>query len=132
MPVLRPDRVVRGLDETGPNVVYVWGPTTLGLNGAAYTAAGIKTSPIFASGLVIWSLFYTITGSGTTTVRAIAMDEVDSTELPAVLTLASGLAVGSGHVGFGGAPAIVVTSFELQFISTASSAITVRLFGRTS
>jgi hypothetical protein len=79
----------------------------------------------------VWSLFYSLSGGGTTTVRAIAMDGTDSIDFPGSVVLGTALADGNNVLPIGVATTLVVSSFRLQFVASAGSKlVTATLFGR--
>jgi len=128
---LFPDRRVRGLDETANVSTWVWRSATLGAVAAPYTAAGIKTPALFVASMVNFTLYYAITGAGTTTIRVIPMDVDDANELPGFLVLTAALAAGNGQLSFGQNPTIVLTSCKFQVLSTSNNVITALLFARS-
>lgn len=128
-----PYRRIRGIDETGEHETWIWNAATLGAVAAPYgTGAGIKTQALFVAGLIQFTLFYAITGAGTTTIRVVPMDADDANELPGFLLLVSGLASGNGALSFGQTPPIVLSSCKFQVIaSVGTNTITALLFGRS-
>ena len=123
-------RVVKGFHEEGNIHVYVFSSLALGAVAVAYGVAGIKTDNLFVAGLVTITVYYVITGSGVTTLRAIPMDDSDQVEMPIQVVLGSGIASGAGFVNV--AISMVCTSLKLQVISTSNNTITALIFGRTA
>lgn len=124
-----PTRVARGF-QVGPVQTHVFSAAALGANNTAYGTGGIKTDSILIAGLLRLTVFYLITGAGTTTVRAIPMDDVDAAELPFKLTLGTALPAAAGMLPI--TLDFVCTSLKIEVVSSSNNAITALMFGRTA
>jgi len=129
--MIRPTRIVRGLDEQSSIETWVFSRVDLNLNNRGYNGTGIKIGPLFAAGLIRITMFYNITGVATTTIKAKPMDENDQNELPFTLTVETNKPPGPSF-SLLDLTQLVCTSFTLEFISSGNSAITAAIFGRTA